>query len=198
MSTNHLCNLNSAKNLTALILAAGKGSRVGMPKWQLVLQGKTFLEIIVANLKQADINQIIVVANAESVPPDSSDYSIVINPAPEKGMISSIYCGIQHSKNASGYLIFPVDHPCVSVQTILALRKEFLHFSENIIIPEYQNIPGHPVIIPQHIAAKIPATDYAGGLAKFLHASAAKVSKLAVADVNILKNINYLSDINFS
>ena len=54
--------------IAALILAAGKGSRIGKPKWQLTFNGQTFLEIIYTCLEKAGISQKICMVRAAQFP----------------------------------------------------------------------------------------------------------------------------------
>jgi len=51
-------------SLSAIILAAGKSSRMGRPKALLKWQGKTFLENICVNLIKAGVENIVVVTNS--------------------------------------------------------------------------------------------------------------------------------------
>lgn len=182
--------------LAAIILAAGKGSRIGKPKWQLLYNGKTFLDIILSKLQDIAITDIVVVANPESIPDIPSHANLVVNSRPEYGMISSIYCGIKSLPDAAGYMIFPVDHPLINAETLKLLHVNFLLEPQSVIIPNYHQHSGHPIIIPQHIAAKIPFEDYPGGLRRLLLTINQQITKVQVTDPNILKNINTVADLS--
>lgn len=187
--------------IAAIILAAGKGSRVGAPKWQLLHYGKTFLEIIVDNLFAANIDNIVCVARADSIPPQNSRIQIAINPAPEQGMLSSVYYGIanasaNHHSNIGGYLIAPVDHPFVQAKTLLQLRDVFAINPNCVIVPRHGERNGHPIIIPRHLVLQT-AKEYfmEMSLRDFLLKQNAKIEYVSVSDVGVLQNINTAQDL---
>lgn len=182
-------------DLVAIILAAGKGERIGQPKWQLTYQGKTFLDIIVAKLHAAALFDCACVVRSESIPENSLCQNI-INPDPDNGMISSIFYGVQNAALAAGYLIFPVDHPHIQATTLLALREAFATHPEMVIQPCFQGEVGHPIIIPQSIATLIPQLDYAGGLKQLLIDNQVVTKYVPVDDHGVLTNINLPSDLS--
>ena len=182
-------------NIVAIILAAGEGSRIGMPKWQLEYEGKNFLEIIVDKLNSTLINNVICVVNGQAIP--QINYSdIVINSQPEDGMLSSIYCGIQYSlkrlASTNGYLIYPVDHPYVAVSTLLDLKNEFSNVVKKYdcvksrsncnftITPCFKGISGHPIIISSSLAEKITPNNFSIGFKKFLRSQKKDVYRIDV------------------
>lgn len=180
--------------ISAIILAAGEGKRVGQAKWKLLVDNDhTFLSTIVTKLILAKIHDIVCVARTSSIPVDAR-IRLAINPKPEYGMFSSIYCGIHEAPLALGYLIFPVDHPYVEVETLTKLVNTFIKYPDQIICPEINNKPGHPIIISRQVAQKITFADYPGGLKKFLSEQEVKFISVEVPDKNILRNVNYLGD----
>jgi CTP:molybdopterin cytidylyltransferase MocA len=182
--------------VSAIILAAGKGERIGQPKWQLVYDGKSFLEIIVTKLVNCGFDDIVCVMSGEVVLPSaiSSNVSFAINPVPEEGMLSSVYCGIQAANLKDGCLLFPVDHPFVTEVTIKQLLDGFQNQPDAVICPAYQSKFGHPIIIPGQIAQKINLNYFAKGLSQFLREQNCNVIKIDVADEGILRNINFRKD----
>lgn len=198
-------------HLTAVIPAAGSGSRIGKPKWQLQYQGKNFLDIIIQKLLATSIKNIICVHNPQSIPEHKS-CDFVVNSNFKNGMLSSIYCGIQYDlrlspNRSNSYLIFPVDHPFVALSTIVALKNEFCclikmitcpedKFNRNYtIVPTYEKKAGHPIIISNSLAEKITPQYFALGLKKFLQVQNSREHKVSVSDRGILQNINTLHDL---
>ncbi|CAL7962155.1 molybdenum cofactor cytidylyltransferase [Gammaproteobacteria bacterium] len=178
----------------AIILAAGEGKRIGQTKWNLLLNGKTFLDIIVEKLIAVSIKDIVCVVREDSFPQDAR-INFTVNNKPECGMFSSIYCGVQKNLQALGYMIFPVDHPLVATKTLDKLYTTFVANLHKVICPSFQQKLGHPIIIPNHFAKKITFSDYPGGLRKFLLDQRSIICKTEVNDENILRNINTRSDI---
>jgi CTP:molybdopterin cytidylyltransferase MocA len=186
--------MNVYNNLTAIILAAGQGKRIGQAKLGLLAGGETFLNKIVGKLIAVGIKDIVCVVRANNFPADPR-ITFTINPKPEHDMFSSIYCGIRERPTASGYMIFPVDHPFVAQDTLQKLQENFTTNSDQVICPEFKQRLGHPIIIPEHLAKKIIFSDYIGGLRQFLLDQEVVICKVNVADENILRNINYESDL---
>ena len=93
--------------MTAIILAAGAGRRMGgRPKALLALDGATFLEHVVRTCREAGAARIVVVTRAE--PPEigrlarSLDAVTVVNRQPERGMFSSVRLGIAAAIRSAG------------------------------------------------------------------------------------------------
>jgi molybdenum cofactor cytidylyltransferase len=186
--------MNKNINITALILAAGQGSRIGMPKWQLKFNGKSFLEIIKTKLTASGVDNTFCVYRENSKPTTSS-LNYIINKTPELGMFSSIYYGTEKIKEADGILIWPVDHPFVELETLSKLIDAFKLNSNSIVKPIYNNRGGHPIILPEKIFKKIKTTDYDGGLRQFLNGIKPEYFNVNTNDPNILRNVNTPKDL---
>lgn len=182
-------------NVSAMILAAGEGKRFGQPKWQATYKGQTFLSIIVEKLLKCELNEIIYVVRKDSMP-EEKNAKLVINDHPEEGMISSIYCGVQNTMPVDGFLIFPVDHPFVKLETLQRLIASFQQHPDQLIRPVFDEQNGHPLIVPLIIAKKIPNHDIEGGLKQFLLQEAINFYNVLVDDGGVLKNINFKDDMN--
>ena len=178
--------------VAAIILAAGKGSRIGGPKWQLACGDKTFLDTIVDSLAQAGVQKIACVVDSHSMPVPDPRTTLVINPAPEKGMFSSVYCGVLTFTDVEGYLIMPVDHPLVQVVTIQELLAAFADNPEKIVRPVHNNKAGHPVIIPRTAVSNIMDAELDGNFKQFLQDQNPEIHDVVVADSGVLNNINDL------
>jgi molybdenum cofactor cytidylyltransferase len=184
-------------NVSAVILAAGSGSRIGLPKLKLQIKGKYFVNVIIEKLISADINNIFAVIREdyyewclENVP----GALFVLNNEPEKGMFHSVKLGIKNSVKSDGILIFPVDYPFVEKSTIEKLKAAFIEYPECIIKPVFDNKSGHPLIIPKfHFDAIINSKlDNLNDAIMSLKISQVKVN---VNDKSVLKNVNYKSDL---
>jgi len=184
-------------NLSAVILAAGSGSRIGLPKLKLQVDNKFFVNVIIEKLISADIKNVSVVIREdyyewclENVP----GALFILNNEPEKGMFHSVKLGIMNSVKSGGILIFPVDYPFVEKNTIEKLNAAFIEYPECIIKPVFENKSGHPLIIPKiHFDAIINSKlDNLNDVISSLNLSQVKIN---VNDKSVLKNINYKSDL---
>ncbi len=178
----------------AIILAAGEGRRIGMPKWQIEYGGKTFLEIILQKLRGVFFDSIICVKR-ESFDIKMQGLSFVNNVTPELGMVSSLFYAFQANPDFDGYLILPVDHPFIESETISKLSERFRYDSKVVVRPVYNSTPGHPIIIPNFVAARLVSPDYEGGLRQLIKDLRARIINVEVNDPNILKNVNCISDL---
>ena len=162
--------------IIAIILAAGKGSRFGMPKVDAVFGGITFLERIRNTLAVAGINDVFVARNL-----------------PTSDMLESLQYATRQSTDAAGYLIFPVDHPFVNATTIVDMTTSFTLHPNAVIRPLYESRTGHPIIIPRCLDLWMPGVT--GGLAQIIRQSGIEVLNLPTADSGVLRNINTAADL---
>jgi len=143
----------------AIVLAAGRGSRMGGPKHALRLSGSSFLEAILRTAAAARIEVVRVVVAPSSIPQGLAGDRLVVNPAPERGMLSSVHCGIAAlPAGVSGFLLWPVDHPMVTPETILALREAAERIGAPVVVPTHDGRRGHPAwfsarVIPEILVA---------------------------------------------
>jgi molybdenum cofactor cytidylyltransferase len=189
--------MSARAEITAIILAGGKGKRIGGPKALHPLGGSTFIESILHNLRSAEIlEQIIVVSELqERVLAVSGEAKVVINPHINADMWSALQIGISVVENVKGCMIIPVDHPFVLATTYRQLADAFLANQNSIIIPHYQDRGGHPVVLPFSWAKTIPNLQVGGGLRSAIMESGLSIQRLAVDDPGILRNINEKADL---
>jgi molybdenum cofactor cytidylyltransferase len=183
--------------ISALILAAGKGSRIGKPKLMLEINNKSFISVIVYRVKSTGIDDVVCVVSSETYDWTRKNIScnIVINKEPEKGMISSVYFAAVNLKECEGVMIIPVDHPFVEADTYKELIEEFKKNKDSIIKPVFDGKSGHPVIVPYDIIKSINKDDFSSGLKEVIKKSGRKQIYVEVNDKGILKNINTKEDL---
>lgn len=183
--------------ITALILAAGKGSRIGKPKLMLEINNKSFISVIIERVRSAGIDDVVCVVSSETYEwtKKNINCNIIINSEPEKGMISSVYFGAVSLKECEGVMIIPVDHPFVEADTYKELIEEFKKNKESIIKPGYEGKSGHPVIVPYDIVKSINKEDFSSGLKEVIKKSGRIQIFVEVKDKGILKNINTKEDL---
>src|SRR5438093_840978 len=82
----------------ALVLAAGRSSRMGSPKALLALDGRSFLAWIAATLAAGGVRDVVVVTapDGAAIAAEGARLGarIVINPDPARGMLSSVTTGL--------------------------------------------------------------------------------------------------------
>lgn len=133
-----------------IILAAGESSRMGTPKALLTYQGRTFVDRLVEAFRAACDSVSVVTSPRTALP------GAIVNPAPERGMLSSLQCGLAGCE-ADAYLFTPVDYPAVRPETIAAIVAAFRSEPTAVIIPVFRDRHGHPVCISRRVAQEILA-----------------------------------------
>lgn len=133
-------------NIAAIVLAAGAGRRMGGPKTDLRLGGQTFLERILTVAKAAGVHRHIVVRVGGAEP------------------LASLQMGLRAAGDVDGVLVWPVDHPGVLVETVIALLAQVRRQPEHVIVPCFEGRGGHPTFFPRRFFDELlalPATESA-------------------------------------
>jgi len=139
--------------ISALLLAAGMGERMGGVKQLLSLGGQRMIEAALENLQGSRVDEIIVVLGfaAEEIRPvveGKERVKVVINPQFAEGMSTSIHEGLQAmNPRAQGILIALADQPFIPPEVIIKLIEGFAAGAKGIVLPVYQGKRGHPVIL---------------------------------------------------
>jgi CTP:molybdopterin cytidylyltransferase MocA len=140
--------VTEASQFAAIVLAAGASSRMGRTKALLQYQGETFLSCGV-RLFQPFCGPVIVV-----LPPSGLECPAgvlcTVNPAPERGMLTSLQTGLKALPDSARFVFFtPVDLPAIAPQTVSALRRAV--GQAPAIIPRHFGRRGHPVLISREL-----------------------------------------------
>lgn len=184
------------------ILAAGAGCRAGGPKAFRTLpgggdtgrQGTYLTRVAEVALAGGALPVLAVVRpwdqeQAGSLVP--AGVRLIPNPDPDRGMLSSLRCAVDAlQEEASGLLVFPVDHPEVRPETVAALIEAFRGHPDGLWRPCLEGRPGHPVILPLAVAREVPPEDLPGGLGAFVRSRGLAWRELPVPDPGILRNRN--------
>ena len=147
--------------IAGLILAAGESSRMGRDKALLTYQGRTFLEGVVAKLREAGVERVAVVLghHAEEIQRavQLEGLEVIVNRNYQRGQTSSLQEGLRtlEGSNPDAAVLCLVDHPVFSSQTVRMLVKVFERGHTQAAIPTFQGKRGHPVLIGRQLFAEI-------------------------------------------
>jgi molybdenum cofactor cytidylyltransferase len=181
----------------AVILAAGRGERMGGPKWKLPISGTTFLDQILRRLREAGITDVVVVTSPENqreIQARHPTVTIAVNMQPARGVLSSMRTGAEHLSPLAGCFLIPVDHPDVRTETYRMLNEAFAQQPTAVVKPVFKNAGGHPLVVPLTFARVLPLHDLEGGLRALIHNSGLSVQRVPVDDPAVLRNRNEPSD----
>ena len=184
--------------IAGVILAAGASSRMGgHPKALLTYQGETFVARLVRVLS-AVCDPVIVVLGYHAdhiepvVPPGAR---VVINPAPERGQLSSLQTGLAElPDDAEGFMFVPVDCPAAEPATVASVAAAFRARDPKIqfVVPQYRGKHGHPVCASREIARKLLALPATAQARDVVHAHVPDTLYIDVDDPGILTDIDNL------
>lgn len=184
-------------NLSAIILAAGSGSRIGTPKLKLKIDDEYFINVIIRKLKSVGVKNISAVIREdykEWCLRNAPGALFILNEEPEKGMFHSVKLGLINSEKSDGVIIFPVDYPFVETSTIEKLIRSFEENPNCIIKPYFESKSGHPLIIPECYFQSIVLNNLQN-LKDVISSISPVQIKVSVEDKAVLKNVNYWSDL---
>ena len=186
----------SQGDIAGVVLAAGESSRMGMDKPLLMYRGKTFLENIIAALRGAGVERIVVVLghNAEVIRQrvDLSTVQVAVNHDYRRGQTSSLQTGLQALAInwPDGILMCLVDHPLITSDTVAELIQHFKLRGSPVIIPQLHGKHGHPVLISRKLFDEIAALGPDEGADKVIHKYRSETEFVEVSDPGILFDVD--------
>jgi len=182
--------------IAGLILAAGESTRMGSDKALLVYHGRTFLETIVGNLREAGIKDIAVVLghHAEEIrrAVNLAGVRVVINRSFREGQTSSLQAGLIALRDIplEGVVLCLVDHPAVPASVITQLCDRGKLHSSFIAIPTFRGQHGHPVVISRALFPELLALGREEGANVVIRKYRAATRFVEVNDPSILLDID--------
>lgn len=183
---------------SALVLAAGASSRMGACKLLQPIGNRPALAFVVERLREAGVPGIWVVTgyHESKIAPlaISLGCEVVTNPAPERGMLSSVQSGVAAmGPEVGGIVLLPGDTPLVKPRTTRALAGRFLEGS-GLLIPSFGGKAGHPPVIGKAHFAGILGWSGAMGLKGYFDSLAEPPELFPVADQAILMDMDTPGD----
>jgi molybdenum cofactor cytidylyltransferase len=143
----------------ALILAAGRSTRMTVFKPLMVLDGLSLLARAIGLFRASGIDSVHVVSGhqAERVcaAAEAEGAHCVVNTGYDRGMLSSVQAGLSALPDVDAFFLMPVDVVLVRPSTISTLRERFRPGC--ICYPVFQGRRGHPPLIDAGFAGPIAA-----------------------------------------
>jgi molybdenum cofactor cytidylyltransferase len=185
--------------IPAIVLAAGKSTRMGRPKAMLPLEGgDTFLTRIVRTFLDADIDDVVVVVGADAnvivnaFARSGLAARFVENTEFEQGQLSSLLVGLRvvDRPGLAATLITLVDVPFVSPSTVRAVVDRYRRTHAPIVRPVSGARHGHPVLIDRSLFDAIRAAEPGAGAKEIVRAHASSVGDVEVNDEGAFVDID--------
>jgi molybdenum cofactor cytidylyltransferase len=188
--------LSPAPAIAAVVLAAGESSRMGADKALLMYRGRTFLENIIAALRDAGIQRVIVVLghHAELIQQsiDLGSVEVVVNQDYSQGQTSSLQAGLRvlAGSRPDGVVVCLVDHPALSTDTVQKLIHYFKFAARPIVSPQLEGKHGHPVLVGREALSKILELGPDQGADTVIHHYRDRTEFVEVTDPGILLDVD--------
>ena len=182
-------------SIAGIILAGGASRRMGTPKALLQFRGETFLDRLIRLFSGVASPVIVVVGyHAEAIRSGiqrSSEAVFVVNPDPERGMLSSLQCALAALPgNAQAAMFTPVDHPNLESSTLERLAAEFLAKRAPVTVPVHNGKHGHPVCIARPVIAELLSLPPEAQASDVIHRHVSQTSYIEVPDSAILTDVD--------
>ena len=180
----------------AIVLAAGKSTRMGRCKQLLPLGESTVIAHCLTALVAGGVDELVVVVSetGHEVSEAVRDYPvrIAVNYAPEGDMSSSVRAGRDSlTKEVSGVIVHLCDYPLVSAHTINRMIIEHRNSPDSIIIPCHQKRRGHPLLFPRAILDELQNNQI---LRDLVHRDPDRILYIDVEDPGVLLDMDTPED----
>lgn len=186
-------------NSIAIILAAGASRRMGRPKALLQWAGESFIDHVIGLVTKATGVPPIVVLGHHADQVRGAVHRpcrFAVNPDPERGMLSSLQCGLRLiPANVEAFLFTPVDYPAISLDTIRSLLDALhAHPTALFAIPRYDGRRGHPVTCHVSLAQEILDLPEDAQPRDVVHAHVDRTIYLDTPDAGIHQDVDFPED----
>ncbi len=192
-------NTKTEKEFSAIILAAGKSSRMGIPKLSLKYnENNIFIEHIINEYISFGCKEIAIVVNEtgsnfliENKIKFPDKVKIVINEHPDWHRFYSLKIGAKSLSESTMTFIHNVDNPFVNHNVLNRLLENI--DTADYISPEFSGKGGHPILLSQKIINDVRSTQEDQlHFKEFLNQY--PKTKVRVDDEKVLVNINTMEE----
>ncbi|HEX4723968.1 MAG TPA: nucleotidyltransferase family protein [Pseudonocardiaceae bacterium] len=194
--------MTTDKNVAGLLLAAGAGRRMGMPKALVTYRGRLFVESAADVLAGGGCRPVLVVLGAEADRVRKSarldGFQIVDNPDWNEGMGASVRVGlgtVGALSDVTAAVVLPVDVPGVTSAAVARLVA--VAAPDVLARASFDGVPGHPVVIGRnHWTGVIESAVGDVGARDYLRSRARDVLDVPCGDVAVGTDVDRPADLD--
>jgi molybdenum cofactor cytidylyltransferase len=188
--------------ITAILLAAGSFKRMGaVNKLLLTWRDATIITAVAEHLLSAGLEEVIVVTGHQSADIEKALRSLPVrfihNPAFETGLTGSIQKGVSIARG-DGYMICLADMVLITpgdyALLTSAFRRQYPLDDRCIILPEFQDVTGNPVLFSAYYRNAILQHRETDGCKTLVRANRNHHLRVAMPSDHVLKDIDYPDD----
>jgi len=185
-------------NITAILLAAGAGSRFGGDKLLHPLaDGVAIAAHAARNLGAAGLSVVAVVRPGDFPLADMLEQEgcyVTFCRDAARGMGASLAHGVAGCRGADGWVIALADMPSIKSATIGAIAGE-LQAGRELVAPSYRGERGHPVGFGRRFGPQLLALTSDTGARDIIAASGNELVLIECDDAGILQDIDRRDDV---
>lgn len=191
--------MESAYNITAVLLAAGRSRRMGAFKPLLPFGGVSVVEACVEMLRAAGADEVVVVVGHRSDEVRAAlahlpQVRFAVNDDAESEMGVSIARGLEMVTNEAGALIVAlVDQPATPSEAVRSLIEAW-RAGARLVVPEWQGRGGHPVLIDLAFRDELMALCSREGLRALFDAHHREVRRVHVESPFVARDMDTWDD----
>jgi len=186
---------------SAIILAAGEGSRMGRLKQLLPWKNRTIIETVLDNIINSNMidDEIRLVLGFErkKITEVLKGYKkqgvkFIYNKNYKNGMLSSVREGLKNIPDNTEYFVFTLaDKAMISPDIYSSVIKEAKKVKADIFLPEYKGNKGHPVILKASMVNKVYDIEGPGGLRPLINKYPERVYHFPLEREEIIIDLDY-------
>ncbi len=189
----------------AVLPAAGASRRMGRPKLLLPFRGAPLVASVVGALRGAGVVGIVLVTAAHDEElrewARQAGVATAVNPAPERGMLSSILEGIAAlggadvlARRGDVLLVSPADLPRLDGRSVAELLRRMAETEAPLAVPVYQGKRGHPLALGPALIPEILHLDPDIGLKQLRDRHEAELLEVPVDDPGVVWDVDTPAD----
>jgi molybdenum cofactor cytidylyltransferase len=178
---------------------------MGRPKLLLPIGGRPMVAGVVEALRDGGVREVVLVTapDDEALQAWAREAGIIlaVNPAPERGMLSSIREGIAALGGSAGLaqageilLVSPADLPNLRAETVAELLRRMTETGARLAVPAFQGRQGHPLAIAPALIPEIDTLDLDVGLRQLRDRHGAELLEVEVTDAGVAQDVDTPDD----
>ncbi|MEW4531066.1 nucleotidyltransferase family protein [Maioricimonas sp. JC845] len=204
IESDHEPDTGNAREICALIPAAGRSRRMGRPKLLLPLGERKVIDWLLDALQNAGMRHVSLLArmdDVELVDAVQDRTMMIVQPVEDppdmrtsvEHLLDEAYDRL-HPEPDDGWMLIPADHPVLSETLIRMMCRAWQSCTADILLPEYDGRRGHPTIFRWSLAGRVAAIPSDRGLNWLLHQPDVTVDAIPSSDPLVLADMDTPED----
>lgn len=188
------------QGVAAVVLAAGRSTRMGRPKMVLPWGNTTVIGNVVRVLHQAEISRITVVTGGARIQVEGAlsefEVQLVFNPSfAREEMLVSLQCGLGVlGEEIEAALVVLGDQPQIELEVVQAILGRYRSTRAAFVVPSFRMRRGHPWLVDRQLWRAILELDPNSTLRDLLNMHANQIDYLNVDTPCVLRDLDTPED----